>query len=208
MEFSRQEYWNGLPYPPPGNLPDLGLKPVSLMSSALASVFSYHQHHQGNLYFIIVLFKWCSWQTAQKLQRGDASQEHAGSLVIQSTWLPPASNDPPDTGYGLQFLECGVQLTVCVCVRACVCVCVRVCILRHEFLFWVCRSCPLSPCNHQGKVIVPIQSPPLTSRPTSYPYLIWDNLVFLQRRNCEVYYLQNLLPFKKLHSEYIHLTQG
>ena len=42
MEFSRQEYWNGLPYPPPGNLPDLGLKPVSLMSSALASVFSYH----------------------------------------------------------------------------------------------------------------------------------------------------------------------
>ena len=24
MEFARQEYWSGLPCPPPGNLPDLG----------------------------------------------------------------------------------------------------------------------------------------------------------------------------------------
>ena len=27
MGFSRQEYWNGLPCPPPGNLPDPGIKP-------------------------------------------------------------------------------------------------------------------------------------------------------------------------------------
>ena len=27
--FSRQEYWNGLPFPSPGNLPDPGIKPVS-----------------------------------------------------------------------------------------------------------------------------------------------------------------------------------
>ena len=26
MEFSRQEYWNGLPFPSPGDLPDLGIK--------------------------------------------------------------------------------------------------------------------------------------------------------------------------------------
>ena len=30
MEFSRQEYWRGLPYSSPGDLPDLGIKPVSL----------------------------------------------------------------------------------------------------------------------------------------------------------------------------------
>ena len=30
MEFSREEYWNGLPFPPPGDLPDLGIKPESL----------------------------------------------------------------------------------------------------------------------------------------------------------------------------------
>ena len=26
---SEQEYWNGLPYPPPGNLPNLGIEPRS-----------------------------------------------------------------------------------------------------------------------------------------------------------------------------------
>ena len=31
MGFSRQEYWSGLPCPPPGDLPDPGIKPVSLL---------------------------------------------------------------------------------------------------------------------------------------------------------------------------------
>ena len=29
MGFFRQEYWNGLPCPPPGDLPDPGIKPIS-----------------------------------------------------------------------------------------------------------------------------------------------------------------------------------
>ena len=29
MEFSRQEYWSGLPFPSPGDLPDPGIKPRS-----------------------------------------------------------------------------------------------------------------------------------------------------------------------------------
>ena len=29
MGFARQEYWNGLPCPPPGTLPNLGIKPMS-----------------------------------------------------------------------------------------------------------------------------------------------------------------------------------
>ena len=29
MGFSRQEYWSGLPFPSPGNLPDTGIKPRS-----------------------------------------------------------------------------------------------------------------------------------------------------------------------------------
>ena len=28
-EFSRQEYWSGLPFPPPEDLPDPGIKPAS-----------------------------------------------------------------------------------------------------------------------------------------------------------------------------------
>ena len=36
MEFSRQEYWNGLPFPPPGDLPDPGIELTSPASPALA----------------------------------------------------------------------------------------------------------------------------------------------------------------------------
>ena len=39
MEFSRQEYWSGLPFPSPGDLPNLGTEPVSPMSPALAGRF-------------------------------------------------------------------------------------------------------------------------------------------------------------------------
>ena len=30
MGFSRQDHWSGLPCPPPGDRPNLGIKPVSL----------------------------------------------------------------------------------------------------------------------------------------------------------------------------------
>ena len=39
MEFSRQEYWSGLPFPTPGDLPSPGIEPVSLESPALAGGF-------------------------------------------------------------------------------------------------------------------------------------------------------------------------
>ena len=35
MGFSRQEYWSGLPFPPPGDLPDQGIEPASPVSPAL-----------------------------------------------------------------------------------------------------------------------------------------------------------------------------
>ena len=39
MEFSRQEYWSGLPFPTQGNLPDSGIKLAPLVSPALAGGF-------------------------------------------------------------------------------------------------------------------------------------------------------------------------
>ena len=39
MGFSRQEHWSGVPWPPPGHLPDSGIKHTSLMSPALAGGF-------------------------------------------------------------------------------------------------------------------------------------------------------------------------
>ena len=39
MEFSRQEYWSGSPFPPPGDLPNAGIEPTSSVSPALAGGF-------------------------------------------------------------------------------------------------------------------------------------------------------------------------
>ena len=39
MEFSKQEYWSGLPFPAPGDLPDQGIEPTSFVSPALAGGF-------------------------------------------------------------------------------------------------------------------------------------------------------------------------
>ena len=39
MGFSRQEYWSGSPFPPPGDLPDPEIECMSLMSPALAGGF-------------------------------------------------------------------------------------------------------------------------------------------------------------------------
>ena len=39
MEFSRQEYWSGSPFPFPGELPDPGFEPESSVSPALAGRF-------------------------------------------------------------------------------------------------------------------------------------------------------------------------
>ena len=47
MEFSRQEHWSGLPFPPPGNLPDPGIK---LASPPAFQVDSLHLSHWGSLF--------------------------------------------------------------------------------------------------------------------------------------------------------------
>ena len=39
MGFSRQEYWSGLPFPPPRELPNPGIKPESPVSPAVAGGF-------------------------------------------------------------------------------------------------------------------------------------------------------------------------
>ena len=39
MDFSRQEYWSGLPFPPPGDLSDPGINPASPASLALTGRF-------------------------------------------------------------------------------------------------------------------------------------------------------------------------
>ena len=39
MELSRQEYWRGLPFPTPGDLPNSGIEPASFALPTLADRF-------------------------------------------------------------------------------------------------------------------------------------------------------------------------
>ena len=57
MEFSRQEYWSGLPFPSPGYLPDQGLEPWSpaLQADALPSEPPGNLVWQDNVKFIKLL---------------------------------------------------------------------------------------------------------------------------------------------------------
>ena len=42
MRLSRQEYWSGWAFPPPGNLPDPGIETESLVSPTLQAKIPYH----------------------------------------------------------------------------------------------------------------------------------------------------------------------
>ena len=60
MGFSRQEYWSGLPFSTPGNLPNAGIKPRSPVSPALGGGF-FTTEPRGKpiitYYIVLFLFK-------------------------------------------------------------------------------------------------------------------------------------------------------
>ena len=53
MGFSRQEYWSGWPCPPPGDLPDPGIKPTFPASPAMQAD-SLLPSHLGSLLYIYI----------------------------------------------------------------------------------------------------------------------------------------------------------
>ena len=67
MGFSRQEYWSGLPFPPPGDLPDPGTN-LSLLWILCGRRILYSLNHQGNNIY--------------------ASSEGLWELLYACTWLP------------------------------------------------------------------------------------------------------------------------
>ena len=56
MGFSRQEYWSGLLCPPPGDLSNPRIQPVSLKSTCTGRRVLYHQHHLGSPQHGILLY--------------------------------------------------------------------------------------------------------------------------------------------------------
>ena len=76
MEFSRQEYCGGLPFPTPGVLPDTGIEPLSLVSPALASREKVSFLRQKALSGVIVSQEYCREKAGLK----------EGSLGVTGAW--------------------------------------------------------------------------------------------------------------------------
>ena len=69
MEFPRQEYWNGLPFPTPGNLPNPGTEPTSpALEGRFFTTDSLPLAPPGlkPLVYIHVLFSWNYWPQNHK----------------------------------------------------------------------------------------------------------------------------------------------
>ena len=60
--FLAKKYWSRLPFPPPGDLPDPEIKPMSLASRALIGAFftTCATREQGNT--VIGVSKFCLWK--------------------------------------------------------------------------------------------------------------------------------------------------
>ena len=80
MGFSRQEYWSGLLFPSPGNLPRPGVEPVSpaLTSRFLPTEPPGNPHHSGTLVLIATLdqFIVCQRDVSILAPLGTASPAH------------------------------------------------------------------------------------------------------------------------------------
>ena len=50
MGFSRPEYWSGLPFPPPGDLPDPGIRPESPALQAVSLLLSHQKSGGSDIY--------------------------------------------------------------------------------------------------------------------------------------------------------------
>ena len=97
MRFSRQEYWSGLPCPLPGDLPNPGIKPESLMSPSLAGGFF--------LFFVFFFTTSVTWEAHLELYS-----------CIFLTWLF-IEIDCPFSGQLLHFLSTKRLKALLICIQ-------------------------------------------------------------------------------------------
>ena len=65
MGLHRQEHWSGLPFPSPRDLPDPGMEPASLASSALAGGFLATESPRKSRHSLVFSLKNCN--TCEKI---------------------------------------------------------------------------------------------------------------------------------------------
>ena len=75
MRFSRQEYWSGLPFFTPGDLPNLGIEPGSLASQADSSSLVPPRKPKNSEAKIIILI--LQFSEMRHKEPNEVSQSHA-----------------------------------------------------------------------------------------------------------------------------------
>ena len=81
MEFSKQEYCSGLPFPSPGDLPNQGIEPTSPVSPTLAGSFFTSWATRAALYLFFV-----NSNQIPCLVRMDIVENESHSVVSDSLW--------------------------------------------------------------------------------------------------------------------------
>ena len=112
MEFSRQEYWSGLLYPLPGDLPNPGIEPSSPMSPALAGgLFTTSGNweapgkvwdHEKKIIFVLSV-----WQKKEKVKEEEGKRRKSAEVneLSSTQWLEHSARgtldhpDPQNTHY-------------------------------------------------------------------------------------------------------------
>ena len=92
MEFSRQEYWSALPCPSPGDPPDPGMEPVSLMSPHWQAG-SLTLAPPGNPYivdngfnYILLAFRTFYFEKRSKIPFDFLKCQHSYQIVTKICW--------------------------------------------------------------------------------------------------------------------------
>ena len=93
MGFPRQEYWSGLPCPPPGDLPNPGVKP---MSPPLAGGFFTRVTRETQLCSCVHLKLCWDFPGGPVVKSLPPSAEDVGSIPDQGTKIPysPGATKP------------------------------------------------------------------------------------------------------------------
>ena len=114
MGFSRQEYWSGLPCPPPRILRDPGIEPWSLMSPALATWFfiTSATWEALNIICLLTITKFKNFPQNKLAEAWLESESKTRSVVSDSLWphrlYSPWNSPGQNTGVGSLSLLQGI----------------------------------------------------------------------------------------------------
>ena len=91
MRFSRQKYWNGLPFPSPGNLPDPGIESGLLHCRQMIYQLRGKPNLLTSLHYLIL-------PATSLSHTGPDTRKLGTGSMFQSPlkWFKPASSRPPD----------------------------------------------------------------------------------------------------------------